>query len=393
MRGACGIDVDVDKTFISFVAIKRKRLSFLEEVGFHTNVSSGKKGWGHFLSSLKHNSDALINEIRNKETKYSFRIGKVFLTLPSTLVHRAVVEEAIPLRKRKKITSRDLLFAKKYLENIFLEWDDFCIHHFVLQYEVEGEVYTHAPLGVWAKKIKLKSHFIWVKDKFRKEVEGIFINLDRDFGGFVAGGVSSIATALSLNNRKRRLGAIKIGYQNSSLIIMHSGKIEHEQEFDFGLERVFQSLGEGFSFPFELAQEIFSRYISFKSLPRFNQESIGRELSLRRGDQYVHLNTHTMNSFVKKYIRNEITGIVERLREKMYDPNIALFFVGRLNEKEGFGNFLREFIPYSIQFPFHKESSSSFGCVRYGLSPFLERDEIESQSVFQKALHICKEYF
>ena len=42
------------------------------------------------------------------------------------------------MNRRKRISSADITTAKRYLEDKFLDWDDYCIHNIVTEYVLEA---------------------------------------------------------------------------------------------------------------------------------------------------------------------------------------------------------------------------------------------------------------
>jgi len=211
MKGVCAISLDKDKTFISFASLKGTRLAFLNESEV---VAVGSDNG--IVPFLKDNLEAIDQKILDMEAKHSCRCEKIFLELSWTVVQEKRVEDIVTLRSRKKITSADISRAKKQLEDKFLNWDDFCIHNIVINYEVEGNNYIDPPLGVWAKKIKLKALLVWIKDKLYKEIEDIFDNADRNLGGVIAPQISRFSSVFS--DKDKAQVVVSIDYDQSNFI-------------------------------------------------------------------------------------------------------------------------------------------------------------------------------
>lgn len=384
LKGVCGIDVDRDRTFISFASLRKFRLNFLQEIEVEIPCEDR-----NFLAYFRKNCDVFNQKIREKEKEYSLRIEKVFLNLPWDLANISVAEEIIPLKKRKKIDRKDLAFVKKYFEDVFLAWDDFCLHHFILNYEIEGSIYKDPPLGVWAKKIKLKSHLVWIKDELRKNIEDTFDNLDRRFGGLVFTGASIFFTSFTDCGGQETKIVVSAGYEGSRIVVYSQGSIDFGWEYDFGSRKIVQALGKEFSLNPSMAEEIFIRHVSFEEIP------YPKEISIKDGESYINLSTHTLNSFVKNYIRNEVSIMLQQIKEKAGKDSFSISFIGRLSKKKGFYKFLKDFIPSNVEvvLPLIRTISSSFGCLNYGMFRFWERDYKEKESVLGRILNIYREYF
>ncbi|MBU0878429.1 MAG: hypothetical protein KKD55_02310, partial [Candidatus Omnitrophica bacterium] len=93
LKGVCGIDVDRDRTFISFASLRKFRLNFLQEIEVEIPCEDR-----NFLAYFRKNCDVFNQKIREKEKEYSLRIEKVFLNLPWDLANISVAEEIIPLK-------------------------------------------------------------------------------------------------------------------------------------------------------------------------------------------------------------------------------------------------------------------------------------------------------
>lgn len=389
MRGICGITVDHDKIFVSFSSFKGGKAVFMEEAALDVFCKEGR-----FLECLKQNSEALSCKIIEKEKQLSLKTEKVFINLPQGLVNKRLVEDIIPLKKKKKIVSHDLISTKKYLADIFLDWDDFCVHNFILNYEVDGQLYDTFPLGVKAKKIKVKALLLWVKDQLCKEAEDIVDNLGKNFGGFIWEDISVLTASFTkgyIEKHNRNIFcAVNIGYKMSQYVIYRAGKIAAGEEFDFGLNQIIQALEKNFFLTFSLAQEMFSQYVSFKDTPYF------KEVSIKSENNYMKFSVQTINSFVKEYIKGKIIPVLDNIRVNLESGDeMIISFSGRMSSKDGFLNFVKTFLPAGITGVSMEKSgvSSSFGCSQYGIYRFLEEDYKRKQSLFQKAFNIYQEYF
>ena len=139
--------------------------------------------------------------------------------------------------------------------------------------------------------------------------------------------------------------------------------------------------------PAALAKEVFNRYISFKELPHF------KEVSIKTGSNYINLSTQAANTFVKDYIKNELTAIVMAAKEALAGES-SVYVCGRLNIKEGFWDFLKSFMAYNVKLGDIKEvASKSFGVLNYGMLKFLEEGALRKDSFANRIINTYKEYF
>jgi len=383
MKGFCGIDIDTDRTYISFAKELRRELVFLQETDLEIPFFPK-----NFFEFLQENSNSINQKICEKEKQLSLNVEKIYINLPWGLEQKGEFSATIPLNKRKKITAADIIFAKKYLQDTFLDWDDFCIHNFVLSYQVQDQIYSEPPIGIIAKKIKLNSCLIWVKDKFRKDTEAIFSNLERDFSGFISP-FASIAGGIFTHPKdmKDSCAIIDVAYDKTSILVFKNKRISYIKESEFGLKKVFDELEKKIILPSALAQEVFNRYISFKELSHL------KEVSIKTGSNYINLSTQAANTFVKDYIKSELLRIIEEAKGALTRES-SVYICGRLNVKEGFCDFVKSFMPYEVKLSNAKDvASKSFGSLNYGTSRFLEEGLLRKDSFLNRVIGVYKEYF
>lgn len=382
MKAYCGIDIDKDKTFISFASLSNRGLTPLEEIGITAPFNEP------LIQFLRNNIEMFNQRLREKEEELKLHIDRIFLKIPQELMHQRIAEDTVLLKKQKRIDARDISFAKKTLENVVLNWDDTALHHFVLYYETEGVRYKYPPLNLWAKKLTLQSLLVWVKAALYKEVRAIFENVEREFGGFISPALSSLATAFG-EDLSDRAAVIDVGYQNSRLTIFNDGVVGYNDGYDFSLRKVIKNIEKQFLFPYPLAEEIFARYISFQ------HAALHKEVSLKHGATYMNVSTNSLNSFLRDYIKGEIVGLLGHINEKIGNSPCMLSLIGRLSDTEGFHEFIKALLPLNLTMGAQPYGvSSSFGCLKYGLLRFLERGaKHKRDSLVHRLLHLYRDYF
>ena len=389
MRGACGVDIDKDRIFLSFAVLKKRVPVFVGE----SQIVNGL-GEGDIIKFLQDNVEILAREIAAAQEKYSLQIEKLFLKLPAGLEKMNLVEEVVVLKRAKKINPHDIVFIKKYLEDNTLDWDDYCIHHFPLDFGVEGKAFTNLPVGLWARRIRVKSLLITVKDRLRMQIEDIFNNYNVIFGGFVSSGVSDYSCVFSGGDKNGVQAVVRVGYDGSFLTIVEKGVIRSSESFCFGLKYIIEHIAKSFSLPIALADEIFTRYISFQSERSSSGTfSPGKEISVKDGDIYINLSMDSVNNIVMNFVQENISTIISRA-DYANLPEISFSFLGRLNQKEEFIDFLKTFVKHQITpLPQACSVSSSWGCVRYGVLKFLENRVQPKVSLLDRISKIYKDYF
>lgn len=380
MKGLCAIDAAKDKTFFSLASLRNKSINFIEESSVDIAAANGD-----IIEFFRENFEAINERIRERENAYSLKVRNTFVNLPDVFVQRKTAEEVFPLRVRKKITTKDITMAKKHLEEISLDWNDHCINNIVLDYNVDGQDYDCAPLGIEAKKIKIRSLLISVKDKLYKDTENIFSDSGRAFGGFVVSSISTLFTPFSNIDGKRLIVVVDIGYDKTRVIAYKDKVFIFDSMYEFGLKEVIGKIQDKFGISAGLAEELFNNYGSFKQSDNF------KEISVRDNDRYINLNIKTLNSLIASNTTDGIKKIVDDIGKKI-DEDFVVSFIGRLSVKANFYDHLKESLNQETSPPSPKVSSVSLGCLRYGFFNYFERYSYKS-SILGNIIKIYKEYF
>lgn len=380
-RNICGISLEKKRAFFSFGCIKKNRLHFLGEEEI---VLAGEGG---LIELLKANAEAIGKAIVAAERKYVFRTNKVFFELPSGLFLEKEVSEGVVLPKKKKINASDIDFAKKYLENKFLEWDERCVHNIILSYKVEGRIFSQAPLGFLASKIALNSTLIYVKDKFYREIESIFSNLEKNFSGFIVKKISILSQCFDFPEKNQ----IAVAIGDSCTFVsakLKNGKII-ERKFAFGIKAIIQYLAKQYLVSEGLAFDLLQRYGTFKTIPYHKEAAIKKE------NGYLNVSTQALGNFLKKSFLKNLEEISEEIFKKNnIEKQEAFFsFTGPLSLKEGFFGYLKNSFAGKVKMPLYRSKSSSPGCMHYASFMPLEKNHRNKLSFIEKIKRIYSEYF
>jgi cell division ATPase FtsA len=387
MKAVCAVAVDKNKAFLGFSQSNGSPLRFLGET--EVNLSTITLDLSNFL---KENLETIHKKIQEKEAAAGLKIEKIFFSLPWGAENSAIIEEVIPLKQRKKIDFWDIQYVKKYVEDAFLGWDDYCLHHLVFYYEIDGNIYKQPPLGVLAKKIKVKSLLIWIKDKLRKEAVDIFSNFGFKFAGFIFDGISAFAAAYQYQEQDKAQAVFLISQENSRLCVCSRHITDFSICFDWGIEKIIRELEKQLGLSDNLAGDLFNFYASFRESSTAG--TINKEITLRNQGAYVNISLTVMNKFLRDFVKDKILKAVEHLNNKIGRQNYYIVFLGGLNKKDGFNDFVKSILPdwLTMVEPVYPGMFISSGCLSYGLNRFLEND-FQKHNLLDRISNIYKEYF
>ncbi|MCF7886919.1 MAG: hypothetical protein K9L71_00705 [Candidatus Omnitrophica bacterium] len=382
MKTFSALVLEKDKAFLSFAILRGRCLQFLDEKKLLLLSNDD------FLKQLKANAKKIEKLIIDFEQEHSLSVGKMFMELPSDLAGEVEVQEKIVFPKKKKITPSTIDSAKKYIENKFLEWNQHCIHHIVLDYQTEGIQTNDAPLQAFTNKIKFRSLLIYVKEDFYKEVADIFYNMEKNFSGFIAHKISAFSQGF--NNLEGNQIVIGVNNFNSYAGAKDEKGRLFEKEFSFGVKKITEELSKQYAIAPSIAEQLLKRHGSFKEIPYF------KEITIKKQDSYLNLSTKALSNFLKKVFSSNIKLIIEevlKVVEENKKNEVVFSFIGPLTRKDGFYGYIKKLLTIKIEVPTYKCSSSAFGCIKYGYFRPLEKAHEKKQSLFEKIKKIYHEYF
>jgi hypothetical protein len=347
-----------------------------------------------FSEALRVNIDILEEELKRRERKYDLAIDKVYCRLPFKWATTNVVEDTFVLNsgKAKQIATKDINYAKKYIENVALEWDEVCLHNIILEYCVDEKKYLSLPYYVEGRKLRLKVLLISTARKNFQEVHDMFENIGRQFMGFVYPPLADLSINIKEDELSSPYVTVNIGDTRSLCSIFYKEGIFYEV-FDFGLQAIKKNVQEKFLVPEDISSQILNEYLSFDA------EYSDKKLVIKDCDNYVNFSIGSVNSFVKDGLLKEIRKILEgitRFSEK--DKKSKVLFIGKLTVAPGFHDLIRDNFPsFDIELPhFYSTSADLLGCIKYGLVRYLEKTNLPKRkwwSQIPNIYTICKEYF
>jgi len=347
----------------------------------------------HHPSSLKEfitdNIDNIDERISYVDKKYSFRTEGIFFRLPREYAGRKETEDVISLNvsnKDKRITYNDISLAKKQIENISLGLKDICIHHLILEYRIEDKTFNRAPIGLWARKIYIKSLIIFIPSNLYDVFADSFSNVERKFSGFVYGALADYSIAYN-SIVDKLIFVVNIKKNNTTFSCFHKGNMISEKIYDFGNKSIISYVAKSLSFSEELTSDLVFKYGSF-----CNAE-FSKEISVKEQSAYINVSLSTLNNLIKEAIAGSIEAIMSDINKESHSGDYAVLFIGKIAQRDCFYDFIKEYFNINIGRPLYdKFSSCSFGCVHYGIRRFFEKED-RGDSLLYKAVRFYKDYF
>lgn len=382
--GLCGLEVTEDKVFLAFAQLKKGRLLPIAET-----VISYEGGENNLLK--KDTIEKIYREIEKKEKKYSLLVEKIYLQLPQEWEEKKIFSDEILLTKNKfdkKITLRDINLAKRMIENLALENDEKLLHHFVLEYEVKGCKYLSPPMGISAKKLKIKSLLISLKTELFGRIKNLFESImDRELTGFVYYPLCYLAL-LREEVGKDELVLVNIKNKETDCFVFSECKLSMEKTIDFGEEKIVNNISKKFCLPTSVITKTIYQFASLK------ETSLSKQVHIKHKNRHLYLNLSDLNLSLQQLCKEKIGAIMEIIQDKLKGKRFQVFFLGKLTKIEGFNKFIQKTFSSLPVNELKMKHSLAFGCLKYGVFKFSEKEEIKNkESILKKLVNIYQEYF
>jgi len=378
MRGVCSLEIE--ESGLKGLIVGRGGGGFEKVEEFFLELKDFK-----FFEGIKRNIDKIEKILREEEEKYSLEIEKIFINLPFDKAEFLTVEDVVPLSLRKKwVMLKDIEKAKRYIENIVLDWKKYLLHHIILKYEAENRIYFHLPLNLEAKNLKLKSFLVYIKRKYYEEMVEMFDNIERKFAGFIWEPISSLSIG------EASLDRISILMKENYTLC--AGIKEGEmfvEKLSFGEKDIKRAIQEKFFVSSSVAEKLFEWYIYFDDIL-----SKDKMITIKDKKNYIRISEEEFLLFIKEIILSKLEEILYLLEGKI-EENTRFLFLGNIFQKKNFTNFLRKEIP-SLKvnsFSLPTKYLSLYGCITYGHLRYFERFNLPKVSLWQKILNIYQGYF
>ncbi|MBD3246487.1 MAG: hypothetical protein GF333_05690 [Candidatus Omnitrophica bacterium] len=380
------MEVADDRTFFSYASASGKNMHVIEESWVPVPFSGDD-----LVAHFKENFNLFAAELQHKEKKHRLKIRRLFVNLPARFTRVSTVEHTVSFRREKKISIRDVLSAKQYVEESASEWGECCLHHVVERYWVNGGESFSPPVGTWSGKIRLRCRLIWVRNNVWAELNEIATHFHTRLGGVIAEEMSVLSSSGDASGILPEKAVLKIGYHDTVFLYWRKKKVISERRFPFGLRGIFCRMAERFSLSLPVAEQVFHRYFSLKPEVVRSSRRLG-EVSVKSGDAYVNLSVGAVNRFLREVIHRELERILDECIPEIGGDRTSVTVTGRLNGREGWARFLREHFARPVLAASARESAA-FGASRYGLFPCLDRETVPQKKFFRRISELYREYF
>jgi len=382
MKGICALGLESDCLRSLFACVQNNRFVPFSEASFPSFS-------GDIRDVFSSRIDLIDKEIRFREKKHSFVLENIFCNLPADCAKVMIVEDVWPLTpgKKRKLTAKDIADAKAHVENVFLDWNQSCLHNIVLEYYVDDVLCPSLNPVPEGRKLKIKSQLVYIDRKFHAECSSLFENIGRKFSGFVYGPLSDISLNLPLRGKTSCPLTLNLTRDRTLCSGIAGGRVKNIF-FDFGEKELEEILSQKFLFSPLVCREIFQRHVTFGAA------GAHKEVVIKDGSSYVNVSVSSLNSFLQEKVASALEDIFRELAP-VFGEGKEISFLGRMTLAKGFFAFLNTRFPdlAVASTEFRSLSASLLGCIKYGTCRYLESVPLTRTDWFSRIMRIYKEYF
>jgi cell division protein FtsA len=267
----CGIDIGTSKVCVSVGRIADFRPPKILSV---SSSSYPEKEAGPFIdfSELEHLLCKNFEYIRNELKTLPHR---VYISFPPQRLKKYSGEATIPISTiPEKITRNDIQRALKVISGLHLSEAERILQILPREFFTDGRRCEGMPLGVYARRLQLKSDVVTIDYKILNELKTILSNL----GFFIAGcTLPALATSFLLvpaEDKANGVILLDIGARITEIAYFRDGLIKsldyiHRGGYDFTRE-----ISRHFDISLKKAEMLKKRYLSIDTPAMRSQEKI-----------------------------------------------------------------------------------------------------------------------
>ncbi len=395
MDVVCAVDIDY------------KEIKF----GFSRRKFSGKEGV--FLLSRRYlpyagaNSlvdEALCTVIKEEfsavEKKYNCSITGIILCLNPDNFYLKEAESTVVINPKftSVLTRRSLKDAVEQAKLLSINWDKKILFSAVKEVFVDGRRFYNLPLGVYARKVKVKAVFFLMDDFTEKNIELFSERIDTAVESIV---IKPLCYVSSLEGRrlKQKFALIDVRWKSVDIAVFDNFSLKDFYKIPKGLLSVESSVCGPFNIPKDLFWQVVDTYglLSKESLAE------NKNITLKVNGEYRHINKGRFLNSLAAGIKNIFLEAGFYFEKETVKPDFCLLAgeilrIGRIKEFAG-RNLSREcFLPQDFRPGLTKEQASKFlpvlGCFSLNNSPF-SRDILRTKpkNFWERLKYIYEEYF
>ena len=264
------------------------------------------------------NFEELANDIKSliteAEKQSQTTINSINLNLPTINSISKYYDSEID-NIDHEITDLDIKKAINNSDYLYVEDNYYEIFNSINGYLLDNSLIFNAPVGNYAKKMKILFYKILIPYKNIKSFKNIIDRLNVSIDSYVPSPLSAALATLSSDEKKIGTICIDLGHSNTSISIFENNKFIYGDSFLVGSNNITNDLARGVSTTLESAERLKTLYSSLVSSPSDEYEIIEIPTISGEENKFNQINKLKINSIIKPRVEETLEIVWQKLKQ------------------------------------------------------------------------------
>ena len=264
------------------------------------------------------NFEELANDIKSliteAEKQSQTTINSINLNLPTINSISKYYDSEID-NIDHEITDLDIKKAINNSDYLYVEDNYYEIFNSINGYLLDNSLIFNAPVGNYAKKMKILFYKILIPYKNLKSFKNIIDRLNVSIDSYVPSPLSAALATLSSDEKKIGTICIDLGHSNTSISIFENNKFIYGDSFLVGSNNITNDLARGVSTTLESAERLKTLYSSLVSSPSDEYEIIEIPTISGEENKFNQINKLKINSIIKPRVEETLEIVWQKLKQ------------------------------------------------------------------------------
>ena len=320
----CGLDIGSQS--VKAGVIKAKAGQSSELLGIYETKTAGFKRAS--VTDLGELSECIQTVLAELSKRTSVKIKEIQVGIGGELIEHGYSTAIIPLSDRgnKVITRQDIKEVQDQARLLGVNIEEMILHDFPQYYKVDDVNSALNPLGLYGRKLEIKTLLISVTNIFTKNIIKAVNQAGYDLGQIFFTAVA--AAQASLGEFHLRQGCVlgDVGSYVTDLLIFKDGCLKQLDRIPIGGEHFTQQIVQDLVLPFDLADDLKKSYAFAMHSEVDDQE----EILIKREDRYLPIKKHVICQSIEPIVTKFIESIFNILKTSRFHEqmNAGILLVG-----------------------------------------------------------------
>jgi len=309
----CGLDIGAQSIKSSIVRLSEGGKP--ELLGVYEARTAGLQDSS--ISDLGELSESIQAAVSGLLKKTRAKVKDVQLGIGGGLIKKKTSTAVMPLvdRGNKVIGSRDIRKIRAQARLLGANMDEYVMHDFPEYYRVDDINTAVNPLGLFGRKLELKTLLILLNNTLLKNLTKAVNQVGNDVANISFSSCSSACACLTDFHRKQGVVFIDIGAKTSDILFFKEDQLKFFVGLNTGSEHITEGIASRLQLNMGLAEEIKKSYASIARQDSLSEE----EILIKREDGYLPMK----KQLIFEAVAPVVSRLVEQIREAVVSSRLA----------------------------------------------------------------------